>query len=71
MTYFRLITADLCWLEMEIAKGTIFYKHYSFATPEWVPCGEFREGSKSYYSLSAREVLRMVNYNKNVYWRNL
>lgn len=70
MNYFKILTVDLCWLEMEIAKGTIFYKQYSFATPDFIPCGEFRDGSSSYDRLSAREVLGMINRNKNVYWRN-
>lgn len=70
MKYFRLKSAHRPWLEMEIAKGTIFYKHYSFATPEWVPCGAYREDGASYDSMTAREVLRMIAKDKNVYWRN-
>lgn len=70
MNYFRLVTVDRCWLEMEIAKGTIFYQHYSFATPEWVPCGEYREGHASYDRMSEWEVFDMMKRNKNVYWRN-
>ncbi|QPI18318.1 hypothetical protein POP15_270 [Pectobacterium phage POP15] len=70
MKYFRLKSAHLPWLEMEIAKGTIFYKHYSFATPEWVPCGAYREDGASYDSMTAGEVLRMIAKDKNVYWRN-
>lgn len=70
MTYFKLVTVDRCWLEMEIRKGTIFYQHYSFATPEWVPCGEYREDGASYDRLSAEEVSRMIKKDKNVYWRN-
>lgn len=67
MTYFLLRTVDLCWLEMEIAKGTIFYKSI---TRGMVTCGSFRDGGYSYDTLSAREVLNMINKSKNVYWRN-
>lgn len=72
MAYFKLISVDICWLEEEIAKGTIFYRHYSFGRrPGWVPCGEFRGLSgNSYYCLPTREVLNMINKRKNVYWRN-
>lgn len=70
MAYFKILTVDKLWLDMEITKGTIFYKHYSFAIPEWVPCGEYREGSASYDRISAEEVLRMISRDKNVYWRN-
>lgn len=70
MNYFRLVTVDKQWLEMEIIKGTIFYQHYSFATPHWVPCGSYREDGASYDRLSADEVRRMIKKDKNVYWSN-
>lgn len=53
MTYFKIREAHLPWLDMEICKGTIFYQHYSFATPDRVPCGEYREDGASYDRLSA------------------
>lgn len=70
MTYFKIRSAHLPWLEMEICKGTIFYQHYSFAIPDWVPCGAYREDGASYDRLSAEEVSRMIKKDKNVYWRN-
>lgn len=70
MAYFRIRKAHLPWLDIEIAKGTIFYEHYSFATPEWVPCGAYREGGSSYDRLTAEEVGSMIKKDKNVYWRN-
>lgn len=70
MNYFRLVTVDRCWLEMEIAKGTIFYKHYGFSFPEWVPCGEYRNGVGRYDRMAEWEVFTMIKRSKNVYWRN-
>lgn len=70
MTYFKLGSAHLPWLDMEICKGTIFYQRYSFATPDWVPCGPYRGDCGSYDRLSAEEVSRMIKKDKNVYWRN-
>lgn len=70
MNYFKLVTVDRYWLEAEIAKGNIFYKHYSFSSPEWVPCGEYFDGSYKYDRICEHEVFSMMKRNKNVYWRN-
>lgn len=70
MTYFRLKTVDLCWLEMEIPKGTLFIKGSIDELTTWTPCDEYRDRGFSYDRLTPREVLLMINKNGNVYWRN-
>lgn len=54
MTYFKIRTVHLAWLDMEIAKGKIFYHKSNPPVQEWVPCGACREDGASYDSMMAR-----------------
>ena len=70
MNYFKILSIDHNLLEQEIAKGTIFYKDYTFGHVQWIPCGEYRKDGHSLDSMSREEVLMMILRDKNVYWRN-
>lgn len=74
MNYFRVVTVHRSWLEMEIAKGNIFYDtHNGFngvAGRKMISTGKYRQSWRSYDDMPTGEVMRLIKLYGCVYWRN-
>lgn len=67
MTYFRVTWATSNFITEELRMGRLFYKNKHGG---YVPCGEYFDGSYSYYAMPRHEVFIKLHDEKNLYWRN-